>query len=41
MVYAHLTEGDVSKVTWAPEGVTAEQAAQLRGLANEFLAAGG
>jgi hypothetical protein len=38
MVYAHLTEGDVSKVTWAPEGVTAEQAAQLRLTANEFLA---
>jgi hypothetical protein len=41
MVYAHLTEGDVSKVTWAPEGVTPEQGAQLRALANEFLASGG
>ena len=38
IVYAHLTEGDLSKVTWAPDGVTPEQAEHLRKTADAFIA---
>lgn len=37
-LYAHLSGGDVSHVTWAPDGVTPDQAADVRRLVNQYRA---
>ncbi len=40
IVYAHLGDGDLSKVSWAPEGISPEEAEELRRSAAAFLASG-
>ena len=40
MIYGHLNGGDISKVTYAPENVSAEDAAAIRAVAADLLAGG-
>jgi hypothetical protein len=40
IVYAHLSGGNLSKVTWAPDGVKADEAEQLRRVADDLVAIG-
>lgn len=40
MIYGHLNGGDISKVTYAPDTVSADDAAAIRAVAADLLAAG-